>query len=745
MKILYISQSEIPSISANSIHVMKMCSSISKIKNCEVDLFCLKSLTLSNQSLDDIFKFYLVKKTFNLLILNVFKFWIFKEFQTLLFILYRLFKKKYDLIYSRSIQISWFLSIFGNSTVLELHSPPSKKTLYFLKYLLKKNKIKKLIVINQALKRYFKNHYNLNKNLIIEVHPDASDKHYLNKRTINKTKIKNNSVGYLGHLYQGRGIDLIIKLAKHLPKNNFYIVGGTRSHLETWKQQIKSDNIFFLGFKDQLECNYLRKKFDYLIAPYQSKVFVHGSINPKTKNKTLETSKWMSPLKIFEYMSSRKPIISSNLKSIKEILTHNQDAILCDPNNFFEWKNAIIKLNNNKNFAKKISTNAYKKFLNNFTWDLRAKKILEEYENLKITIFNFSLSGGGTEYMLSVLYNKLSEIKKYKVNLLLCKKGGHYDNKIINKNNLIFLNKERVIFSITNLYKFLKNSKTKILITSMLHTNIVAIIIKLILFPKLKIIIRESNTISVKSYYDKSLKSKILNFLAKIFYKKADAIIAPTNVIKNDLIENYNVNSNLIHRIHNPYDFKEIKKLSKKNIYSKEKKLLRDKYLLSIGRLHPQKNFPFLIKIFKSIVSIKKFENFKLFIVGDGKDKNKLQKQINKFKLGKKIKLLGFQKNPFVFMKRCKLFILTSIYEGHSNVLIHSQYLNNKILSSSAFGANREVLSSNGTIYNSQDPKKVAKLAIKVLESKEKKISTTKLMDKYSDRIIISKFQKLFN
>ena len=101
---------------------------------------------------------------------------------------------------------------------------------------------------------------------------------------------------------------------------------------------------------------------DYLIAPYQRKVYVHGSIFQETKkNKTLETSKWMSPLKLFEYMSSKKPIISSDLKSIKEILTHNHDAILCDPDNFQEWIRAIERLNN-KDLVSRISQNAYKSF-----------------------------------------------------------------------------------------------------------------------------------------------------------------------------------------------------------------------------------------------------------------------------------------------------------------------------------------------------------------------------------------------
>ena len=109
----------------------------------------------------------------------------------------------------------------------------------------------------------------------------------------------------------------------------------------------------------------------------------------------------MSPLKLFEYMQAKKPIITSDLPAINEILTNDEDAILCNPNNFFQWKKAILKLNKDKAYKKKISTNAYTKFKNKFTWKLRAKNILLSYEKLvnrkNITIFNFSLVGGGTD------------------------------------------------------------------------------------------------------------------------------------------------------------------------------------------------------------------------------------------------------------------------------------------------------------------------------------------------------------
>ena len=279
----------------------------------------------------------------------------------------------------------------------------------------------------------------------------------------------------------------------------------------------------------------------------------------------------------------------------------------------------------------------------------------------------------------------------------------------------------------------------------MLHTNILAILLKLVFHRKLKVIIRESNTISLKFYYENSFKSRVLNWTAKKIYNRADAIIAPTDFIKNDLINNYNVRSSLIYKIPNPYDFEAIERFSNKVPKKEDKKLIQNNYLLSIGRLHPQKNFSFLIDVFKYINSHKKFKNLKLYILGDGKEKKSLKKKIKFLKLEKNVKLLGFKSNPFIFMKKCKLFILTSIYEGHSNVLVHAQYLKNNIISSLANGANKEVLSSNGKFYRSSNAKKVANLVINTIKEKKKIISKDKLLKKFNDQKILSKFEKIFS
>ena len=89
MKILYISQSVIPSKSANSIHAMKMCSALSKLRN-EVHLFCWNNHYEIEKNIKNFFEFYDVQKSFKILRLKIFKFWILREMMTLIYLIYKI-------------------------------------------------------------------------------------------------------------------------------------------------------------------------------------------------------------------------------------------------------------------------------------------------------------------------------------------------------------------------------------------------------------------------------------------------------------------------------------------------------------------------------------------------------------------------------------------------------------------------------------------------------------------------------
>ena len=175
---------------------------------------------------------------------------------------------------------------------------------------------------------------------------------------------KNIKVGYVGHLYKGRGIDIIIECANKLNNVDFHVVGGSEKDIEYWKH-ISNDKVHFHGFVPPSLVNKYINSFDILLAPYQNSVSVFGGKG--------DTSKYMSPLKIFEYMSSGKTIIVSDLPVLREVL-NDQNSVIVQPDNIDEWVLAI-KHCLSESFRKKLSKQVIEDF-KQYTWFNRANNIL---------------------------------------------------------------------------------------------------------------------------------------------------------------------------------------------------------------------------------------------------------------------------------------------------------------------------------------------------------------------------------
>lgn len=732
MKILYLSQSEIPSSSANSIHVMYMCKALSKSHN-KVDLVTqnLKKKIIKK----NIFKIYNIKKTnkLNINICNVPRYGLIREAKYFLTIIRLIFKNKYDIIYSRNIYASFLLSFLNYKTILELHSPPVKFAKYCFKKILKTNSIKCLITISNNLDKHIKKYFKLQSVPHFVVRDSAN---LLEGRFTNsKYKILKNSVGYVGSLFKGRGIDLIIQMANQCPENNFYIIGGDNDQINYWKKNVDQKNLFFLGHLDHYIACRLLKKFDILIAPYQDKVYVHGSDlkDLKKSEPTLETSQFMSPLKIFEYMAAKKPIITSDMKVLREFLNHS-NSILCDSNNIDQWVRAIKKLNKSKNYKNKIAKKAHYDFLKNFTWIKRAEKILnlnKQYN--RILIFNSNLAGGGAENVLRIIANNLADKKKH-INLALANKEGEYIDFLKKNINIINFKKKRTLLCILPLIKHITFYKPDIIFSTIINSNILILFIKKILFFfKFKVIIRESNHLSERLKTN-ILPNLLLKYASNFFYRFSDQIISPTKIICKDLIKNFNVPFNKIITLDNPVDRKEIIKMSQIKIKEKIPK----KFLIAIGRLTYQKNYNLMINAYFKFRQ--KIKDCHLLILGQGPDIDEINKLIKKFNLNKYVHLVGYKKNPFNYLKKSQMLILTSRWEGYPNVLIQGRTLNKKIVATSCFGSSEAVLGKNSNIVRSLNASVFANKMIKVYKSKKK--SSFNNISKNSNNV--DNFIKLF-
>ena len=132
-----------------------------------------------------------------------------------------------------------------------------------------------------------------------------------------------------------------INYSKKINNMSFHLVGGLEKDIAYWQSyvdQLKLSNVYFYGFVSPKETSRYRNSFDIVLAPYAKKVTIEGYG---------DTSKFMSPIKIFEYMSHKKVIIASDLPVIREVLSE-KNSILINYENVELWINSIKNLEYSK-------------------------------------------------------------------------------------------------------------------------------------------------------------------------------------------------------------------------------------------------------------------------------------------------------------------------------------------------------------------------------------------------------------
>lgn len=358
-KNFYIAELNLPNTSAYTVHVFQMCNFLSKKK---------RNVTLlipyvEKKLIKKIKKSYGIKYDFE--IISIFNTHKKMNFFKRIEFAYKCRKiiqnpKKTDLILSRSIITAIILAFYNLKTFLEIHTELKGLTKFFFK-LTNLNRISKnlkFILINKYLLNYFK----FQKNKYIVLDDAVNTELFINK----KTKIYKNTCAYFGSLTKGKGLEIILKASKLNKKINFHVYGDLKimfSNIE--KNSFK--NVKFFNHLEYYQIPKYMSKYHVLLMPYLNKVSVRSS--------NLDTSKYMSPLKLFEYLAMSKIIIASKLKVYSHILKNNYNCLLLDSKNINEWIYLIEKIFKNLkkfNHLKKSALRTSK----NFTWEQRVEKII---------------------------------------------------------------------------------------------------------------------------------------------------------------------------------------------------------------------------------------------------------------------------------------------------------------------------------------------------------------------------------
>jgi glycosyltransferase involved in cell wall biosynthesis len=175
----------------------------------------------------------------------------------------------------------------------------------------------------------------------------------------------------VGHLYPGRGIETILECARRLVEVDFIVVGGNASDVKWWRNQTDLANVTFLGHRPHSQVTDIYESFDVVLAPYQRKVMVAGG--------RTDTSRWMSPLKIFEYMASGAATVASDLPVLREVLRHEENALLVDPEDMEGWEEAVCRLLDDRALHGRITSTALRQVTESYTWPARARLVLSGF------------------------------------------------------------------------------------------------------------------------------------------------------------------------------------------------------------------------------------------------------------------------------------------------------------------------------------------------------------------------------
>lgn len=383
MKIAYLAQSVIPSRSANSIHVMKMAAAYAALGH-EVTLIVPRLDAEAEPDVADPFGFYGVEPSFRLRRMRLSR----RLPGTLthgLLLPLAARRLRVGIAHSRSLTAAWGAARWLRlPTIYELHDLPSKnrRQARMLSALASSRHLLAVVTITRALRDRVRRALPPgfpDRRLLVA--PDGVDESVVElaldcgeaRRSLGLDRLVDGGdrrlAVYTGHLYAGRGIELILELARRRQDHDFLLVGGTPDDIARRRRQAEGlENVTFAGFVAPAEIPVYLRAADVLLMPYGDHVAVAGGGN---------TASWASPLKMFEYMAAGRPILASTLPVLQEVLADGRNALLLPHGEPERWSEAMTRLRDDPRTAARLADTA-RVDAAGFTWRRRAVKLLEE-------------------------------------------------------------------------------------------------------------------------------------------------------------------------------------------------------------------------------------------------------------------------------------------------------------------------------------------------------------------------------
>lgn len=306
----------------------------------------------------------------------------------------------------------------------------------------------------------------------------------------------------------------------------------------------------------------------------------------------------------------------------------------------------------------------------------------------RVAIFLATLAGGGAEKSMLVLAQGLAT-HGCALDLVLSQAKGPYLAQVPDNVRVVDLHAPRVLFCLPALVSYLRRERPHALLSALDYANIVVLCARQLARTSTRVAINDQNTLSISARQSRQWRQRMVPRLIPHFYPWADQIIGNSQGVARDLIQITGLPSARIRIIYNPVVTPELYERAK--ACPDHPWLVQDglPVLLAIGRLTAQKDFPTLLRAF---AEVQRTQPCRLIILGEGPDRLLLETLVRDLHLEDSVSLPGFVENPYAYLSRASLFVLSSRWEGLPTVLIEALACGVPVVATDCPSGPREIL-----------------------------------------------------
>lgn len=307
----------------------------------------------------------------------------------------------------------------------------------------------------------------------------------------------------------------------------------------------------------------------------------------------------------------------------------------------------------------------------------------------RIAIFLPTLGGGGAERVMVSLANAIVA-RGFAVDLVVANAEGSFLDQVSPDVRIVDFRVNRIYKALLPLARYLRAVRPIAMLAAIYHANVIALLARMLACVPMKVVVSVRSTISEDYRHAQGPAAKVSYSLVARLYPMADGICTVSRAASMDLVRFAGLPKDRVQTIYNPFDLPRIKKSAAESAPHPWLVVGQAPVVLAIGRLTLQKDFPTLIRAF---AQLRKTHYARLLILGEGELRPSLQSMVSEHGLtADDVQLPGFVDNPFVWLARCRVFVLSSLWEGLPGVLIEALACGAPVVSTDCPSGPNEIL-----------------------------------------------------